>query len=115
VSNHLNHETIRSDQIGSFLSGILDVLFGFSIVLERRGLLTRAEIAAALREMQAQIEAQEGGLDSARKVVVDLMLKAFELPIAVDMRARLQVIDGGIPGAGDPGGADDPPPPPKAA
>jgi hypothetical protein len=107
----LNHETIRSDQLGAFLSGMLDVIFGFTIVLERRGLLTRAEIAAALREMRAQIEAQEGP-DTARNAVVDLMLTAFDLPIAgVDARSRFQLIAGGKPAAADPNSGNDEPPP----
>ena len=86
---------IPDDQIGAFASGMLDVLFAFAIVLERRGLLARSEIAAALAVVQKQAEEQEGKR-TARTLVAELMRKAFDLPFAGEQaRARLTVIDGG--------------------
>jgi hypothetical protein len=46
----MNRADLTSDQLGAFASGLLDVLYAFSIVLERRGLLARTEIAEALAE-----------------------------------------------------------------
>jgi hypothetical protein len=90
----MNSATVASHQLGAFASGMCDVLFAFAVVLERRGLLSRADIADTLTEVQAQIAAQEGS-QPGRGVVVELMRQAFALPIAGDQaRARLRVIEG---------------------
>jgi hypothetical protein len=87
----LNGKTLPADQLGAFLSGMLDVVFAFSIALERSGLLARAEIVDVLREVQALIAA-EGGDSTARNAVVELMLLAFDRPAAgASMRDRWQV------------------------
>jgi hypothetical protein len=72
---------LAGDQLAAFASGMLDVIFTFAVVLERKGLLTRAEIAETLRAVQAQVAEQEPGGRGARAGVVDLMLNAFDLPV----------------------------------
>jgi type IV secretory pathway VirB10-like protein len=52
---------LAGDQLAAFASGMLDVIFTFAVVLERKGLLTRAEIAETLRAVQAQVAEQEPG------------------------------------------------------
>jgi hypothetical protein len=85
----------RQDDLGPVITGALDVLLAFSIALERRGLLTRAEIADTLRTVKDQVEAQEGGR-TRRSAVAEWMLPVFDAPIAgADARSRFQVIDGG--------------------
>jgi cell division protein FtsB len=92
----MNNADVKGEDLSAFLSGFLDVLFAFSIVLERRGVLTREEIAAALGEVQRQIAEQEGRQEPARAKVADLMRQAFSLPLAgAQARARLRLIDGG--------------------
>ncbi|HEY3909263.1 MAG TPA: hypothetical protein VGM07_05170 [Stellaceae bacterium] len=92
----MNRMDLSSDQIVPFICGALDVVFAFSIALERRGLLTRAEIVETLRAAQVQIEAQDGPQPTARAGVVDLMLKAFDMPVDGEQaRSRFTVIDGG--------------------
>jgi hypothetical protein len=92
----MNHADVKGEDLSAFLSGFLDVLFAFSIVLERRGVLTRQEIADALGEVQEQIEEQEGQPDPVRAKVAQLMRQAFDLPFAGDQaRARLRLVDGG--------------------
>jgi hypothetical protein len=39
---------VAQDDIGHFVAGCLDVLFGFSLALERKGLLDRSEIVDTL-------------------------------------------------------------------
>ncbi len=86
---------LQADQLGAFVSGALDVIFAFSIALERKGLLERRELVNVLQAVQAQIGEQEQD-QPGRKLVVDVMLQAFALPVAGDqVRARWQVIDGG--------------------
>ncbi len=85
--------TLMSADLGAFASGMLDVIFAFSIVLERKGLMDRAEIVDTLRQVQAQTT-RDG--PAARSTVVDLMLQAFNIPVAGEQaRARLTVIAGG--------------------
>lgn len=92
----MNDAHITSDELGAFVSGALDVIFALTIVLERRGLLTRAEIVDTLAEVQDQIAGQDGPQRLARGTVVELMRKAFNLPMAGDqVRARWEVINGG--------------------
>jgi hypothetical protein len=86
----------RQDDLGPIITGVLDVLLAFSIALERRGLLTRAEIADTLRTVKDQVEAQEGDRPTRRTAVADWLLPVFDAPIAgADARSRLHVIDGG--------------------
>jgi hypothetical protein len=91
-----NRIDLQSSEIGAFVTGALDVLFAFSLALECKGLLTRAEIVDALTQVQHQIEAQEGG-STKRTAVASLMLEAFRMPVAGDQaRARWRVVDGGL-------------------
>jgi hypothetical protein len=91
----LNRTTIAAVDLGAFAGGMLDVLFAFSLALERKGLLTRAEIADTLRQVKSQVEAQEGA-GTKRAAVAELMLQAFDMPVAGDQaRARLEVVEGG--------------------
>jgi hypothetical protein len=72
-------------------------VFAFTLAMERKGLLTRSEVAEALRYVIKDVAAQEGV--TARTVVAELMLQAFDAPAAgADARSRLRVIDGGAPG-----------------
>jgi hypothetical protein len=90
--------TIAAVDLGAFASGMLDVLFAFSLALERKGLLDRAEIVEILRQVTAQVEAQEG-TPTKRGAVAELMLQAFDMPVAGEQaRARLRLVDGGGPG-----------------
>ncbi len=85
---------IAAGQLAPAISGLFDVVFAFAIVLERRGLLSRADIAETLRTVQVQIAEQEGPA-SARAVIAELMIAAFDLPTAGPAaRARFTVIDG---------------------
>jgi len=87
---------ITAEQLGAFAAGMLDVVFAFSIALERKGLLDRREIVDTLRTAREQISEQEQGRQTARSGVVDLMLAAFKLPVAGgQVRERWKVIDGG--------------------
>lgn len=80
---------------GEFLTGALDVVFAFAVALERKGLLSRAEIADTLRQVIAQTGALEGGR-TGRVVVAEVMLQAFDMPVAGEpVRSRFQVIVGG--------------------
>jgi hypothetical protein len=84
-----------SGQFGEFLAGALDVVFAFAVALERKGVLSRAEIAEALRQVIAQVDAQEGG-PTGRVVVADVMRQAFDMPAAGEQaRLRLKLLDGG--------------------
>jgi hypothetical protein len=47
-----NRIDLQSSEIGAFVTGALDVLFAFSLALECKGLLTRAEIVDALTQVQ---------------------------------------------------------------
>lgn len=90
----MNHAQIDAGQLGEFISGLFDVMFAFSLALERAGLLDRAEIVDMLRHVQEQVTAQQG--PSPRTLIADLMLKAFDVPhVGADARSRLRVIDGG--------------------
>ena len=94
----MQRTTIANVDLGAFASGMLDVVFAFSVVLERKGLLSRSEIADTLRQVKAQVEAQEG-VGTKRAAVAELMLQAFDMPVAGDQaRARLQVVEGGRAG-----------------
>jgi hypothetical protein len=74
---------------------MLDVVFAFSLALERKGLLARSEIVDTLTAVKAQVAAQEGPA-SKRGAVAELMLQAFRLPVAGEqVRARFRVVDGG--------------------
>jgi hypothetical protein len=96
----MQNREIAAAQIGPLISGLLDVMFAFAIILEQRGVLSREELVEGLIVMQAEIAEQEGG-PSARSTVVDMMTEAFRLPIAgKQTRARFTVIDGGA-GSGD--------------
>jgi hypothetical protein len=91
----MNHVKLQADQLGAFACGMMDVIFAFSIVLERHGLLQRAEIADVLAEVQQQAQKQDGQ-PTARTLVATLMRQSFGLPVAGEQaRARFKVIDGG--------------------
>lgn len=84
-----------TDEVRSYLLGALDVLFAFSLALERRGLLQRAEIVEMLDHVQHQAAEQEGR-STARTVVAVLMRDAFNLPVAGEQaRASFRLLDGG--------------------
>jgi hypothetical protein len=81
----------------SYLLGALDVLFAFSLALEKRGLLWRAEIVEMLDQVEAQQVQQEGG-STARGAVVHLLRQAFAMPVAGEqVRAGFRLVDGGRP------------------
>ena len=81
-------------ELGSVVSGVLDVVFAFALALERAGLLDRAAIVDVLIRIKEQIAAQEG-TSSKRGVVADLLLQALQLPAAGEQaRARLRVVAG---------------------
>lgn len=83
------------DDAGHFLLGALDVVFAFSLALEKKGLLDRSEIVDALTKVQEQILAQEGRKTS-RTAVVEVMLQAFALAVADDQaRTRLPCREAG--------------------
>jgi hypothetical protein len=84
---------VPPDEIGYFVVGCLDVLFAFSLALEKKGLLDRSEIVDALTQVRDQSLAQEGRR-TARTAVAEVMLQAFSLPVAGDQaRARLRLVD----------------------
>ncbi len=87
--------TFDAEQLGQVLNGMLDVMFGFAIALERKGLLPRCEIVEVLGQVIRQATEQEGA-PTKRTAIVELMLQALHRPIAgADARSRLQVLDGG--------------------
>lgn len=84
----------KSDELGEIINGILDVLLAFSLALEARGVLSRAEIAAMLGAIRQQAEAQQG--PSKRTLIAELMQAVFDLPQGgADARSRLRLVDGG--------------------
>jgi hypothetical protein len=84
---------VPPDEIGHFVVGCLDVLFAFSLALEKKGLLDRAEIVDALTQVKEQSLAQEGRR-TARTAVAEVMLQAFAMPVAGNQaRARLRLVD----------------------
>jgi hypothetical protein len=88
-------DRVPPDEIGHFVLGCLDVVFAFSLALEKKGLLDRAEIVDALTQVKEQSLAQEGRR-TARTAVAEIMVQALRLPVAGDQaRARLRVLDGG--------------------
>jgi hypothetical protein len=90
----MNQLAISADDVGAFLTGMLDVVFGFSLALERKGMLSRAEIVDTLTRVKDQVEAQEGE-STKRGAVAELMLQAFAMPAAgAQARARLRLVDG---------------------
>ena len=89
----LNRTTIPAVDLGAFAGGMLDVLFAFTIALERKGLLDRAELVDVLRQVKDQVAAQEG-TSTKRGAVAELMLQAFDMPVAGDQaRSRLRLVD----------------------
>jgi hypothetical protein len=85
---------IQGGELGALISGLLDVVFAFSLALEQKGLLDRSGIVATLARVQQQLQAQEGPT-SRRSAVAELMLQAFRLPVAGEQaRARFRVIAG---------------------
>jgi hypothetical protein len=83
------------DDPGHFLLGCLDVVFAFSLALEKKGLLDRSEIVDTLTQVRDQSLAQEGRR-TARTAVAEVMLQAFAMPVAGDQaRGRLRVLEGG--------------------
>jgi hypothetical protein len=91
----LNQVHILGNELGAVVGGMLDVVFAFSLALERKGLLARSEIVDTLSQVQQQIAAQEGPA-SKRGAVAELMLAAFATPRAGEQaRARFRVVDGG--------------------
>jgi hypothetical protein len=80
-------------EMGNFVLGCLDVVFAFSLALERRGLLQRAEIVEMLEQVQSQAAAQPGG-PTTRTEVARLIREAFDMPVAgAQARARLRLVD----------------------
>ena len=89
----MNRRSIAATELGAFASGMLDVLFAFTIALERKGLLDRAAIVDTLRQVKDQVEAQEGAA-TQRSTVAQLMLRALDMPVAgAQARARLRLVD----------------------
>jgi hypothetical protein len=85
---------MSSDELGAVVGGMLDVIFAFSLALERKGLLDRREIVDTLTAVKAQVAAQEGP-SSKRGAVAELMLQALQLPVAGEQaRAKFRVIAG---------------------
>jgi hypothetical protein len=70
-----------------FVLGALDVVFAFSLALERRGLLSRGEIVEALAQVEQQQLDQEGG-PTARTAVCATMRQAFAMPVAGEQARR---------------------------
>jgi hypothetical protein len=90
----MNRRTIAAAELGAFAGGMLDVLFAFTLALERKGLLDRAEIVDTLTQVKRQVEAQEGAA-TKRSAVAELMLQALDMPVAgAQARARLRLVDG---------------------
>jgi hypothetical protein len=89
---------LAGDQLAAFASGMLDVIFTFAVVLERKGLLTRAEIAETLRAVQAQVAEQEPGRarPPRRRRRPDAQ-RVRSARAGVQVRDRWRVIDGGNP------------------
>jgi hypothetical protein len=86
-----------TEEVRSYLLGALDVLFAFSLALEKRGVLQRAEIVEMLDQVEVQQVQQEGG-STARGAVVHLLRQAFAMPVAGDqVRAGFRVLPGGRP------------------
>lgn len=89
----MNRLAMSSEDLAAFASGMLDVLFAFSLALERKGLLLRSEVVELLDQVQEQVDEREG-CPTPRRAVATLMLQAFALPLAGD-RSGFQVIVGG--------------------
>jgi hypothetical protein len=82
-----------------FVLGALDVVFAFSLALERRGLLSRAEIVTALEQVEQQQLAQQGR-PTMRTEVCAIMRQAFEMPVAgAQVRRGWRVISSDDPAA----------------
>jgi hypothetical protein len=93
----VTNRSIPHDEIGPFMAGVADVIFGFAVALERNGLLRRSDIAGLLEEIEAQ-QVQQEGRSTTRGAVVHLLRQAFELPVAgQQVRAAFRVLDGGRP------------------
>jgi hypothetical protein len=86
----MNKTTVTLGDLGAVVSGIFDVIFAFTIALERKRVLERGEIVDVLKQVAAQEAAP-----TARAALADLMLKAFDTPVAGDQaRARLRLVLG---------------------
>ncbi len=93
---HGAHGSFNAEtDFGLMLNGVLDVLFALAMTLERKELMSRSELAAMLRFVESQATAAQGGR-TKRTLIAEIMIEAFEMPIAGDqVRAGWQVIDGG--------------------
>jgi hypothetical protein len=84
-------------QPAKVINSVLDIIWGFSLALEAKGLLTRSEIADVLALVIADATKYEGGR-SDRIIVAELMLRGFTalppMPGGAPMRALFRVIDG---------------------
>ena len=96
-----NFGTYSEQDVGPLITGVFDVLFAFAVAIERKGLLERREIAATLRTVKEQVEAQQGG-PTKRSTLAEWLLPAFEAPAAGEQaRLRFSVIDGGAASGGE--------------
>ena len=57
----------KDDDFALIVNGVLDVVLAFAITLERRGLLTRVEIADTLRIVKDQRKPSKGDRQSERR------------------------------------------------
>ena len=92
----MNSIDVRGDRVADFVQGTLDVVFAFAVTLERKGLLSRSDLAEMLSTAQEQQAERDRALHPARAGVIELMRQAFDMPVAGEQaRARFRVIEGG--------------------
>lgn len=103
--------TIPGEQAGELITGMLDVLVAFGVVLANRGLIERADIADAMGRCLEQLTRHPVNTP-ARRYPIETMRAIFSIPVTAGGRGRagLVPIDGGKASAPD----DDPPADPAA-
>jgi hypothetical protein len=91
----------RDGAAQKIIAGLADVVFATIRVIELKGLLDRAEVAALLKGAREDVVAQEGGVNG-RVFAIDTLIAALELPEpGIEARSRLRIVDGPEPPCGD--------------
>lgn len=82
---------------GELITGLADCIFAFGQLLANKGLLDRAELAAAFNlavKGGAAQQEERGGDVAARTAMARFLAEAFSMPLAGD-RSGFTVITGG--------------------
>ena len=86
-----------NDQLGQFVSGMLDALIGIGVALANAGLLDRWEIAETMRIVIEQQMRRDAGPRPAAQFAPEALRKFFTAPVMEGGRGRagLVPLDGG--------------------